>query len=259
MANSKLILKNTTITDIELDEGFTIPASSQIEIDPSLRHRFWDDIDVVGLLATKIRAGDVVVNDGINDLIAERGIDFLKFSDRAFNLRFESDPERVNGFVSKNVQEAIEEARAAIEGKVSVLPTFLNNGLTKNKWLALDGAMNPSNELPAVTSYDARLASFTFVNDKVNTDTNIELYVNGVLTYTWFVRNAQYAWKTSGLSGVVFDRGDRISCFARQVTDHTSNGGDGTGTDPSSVVIFINVQTINSVNDEGSGKTLLLP
>ena len=155
-----------------------------------------------------------------------------------------STPVRNNGFLSTNVQEAIEEAKAAIEGKVSVLPTFLNNGQTKNKWLALDGAMESSNYLPAVTAFDSRLASITYVNDNDDTDIDLEFYKNGVLVYIWEVRNKRSAWKTNELSQITFTRGDRISCFAREVMD-------GTGVGPSSVIVFVNVQTVNSVQDEG--------
>jgi hypothetical protein len=256
------IIKNTTLSDIDLEKvGTSIPASGQIEI-PTQQYLLWADEDAITEIYVHLLSGDLVVNDGVDDITVangfniERAKNYLENPDHAFYARFASQPERMNGFVAKNVQEAIEEAKAAIEGKVSVLPTFLNNGLTKNKWLSLDGAMASSDSLPAVTAFDSKLAAMTYINNRDNTDVDIEFYSNGVLVYTWNIRNKRYAYKTDALSGTSFSQGDRISCFAKQVTDHTSNGGDGTGTDPTSVIVFINVQTVNSIVGEGGGPTL---
>ena len=244
------IVKNVSLSEIYIKEvGIPIPAESQYEIPPQEYALWHAAVLVVGsTLVTKIDSEDLVINDGVGDLIATDGKNYLKTSYTAFNQRFLSEPERSNGFVSKNTQEAIEEAKAAIEGKVSVLPTFLNNGLTRNKWLALDGAMAQSDELPTITSFDSRLASITFINSNDNADTDLEFYTNGVWQYTWEIRNKRYAWKTSGLSGVVFTRGDRISVYAREAS--------GTGVNPSSVIVFVNVQTTNSAQGEGGGVTL---
>ena len=256
------IIKNTTVSDIEIYEtGVNLAASSSFTIDP-INHNYWATPEAIAEITPYINSGDIVINDGVLDLTAANGITlttailFLEYPDTAFSNRFLSEPERMNGFVAKNVQEAIEESKAAIEGKVSVLPTFLNNGLTKNRWLALDGAMSASNSLPAVTAYDSKLSGLTFVNGNNNADTDLEFYKNGILVFTWYVRNKKYAYKTDGLSGVSFLQGDRISCFAKQTADHSSQGGDGTGVDPTSVIVFVNVQTVNSVTGEGGAPTL---
>jgi hypothetical protein len=254
------LLKNTTGSAISIsDTGITVAASPGTYTIPQQDYLLWAaSIDIV----SHVNSGNIVVNDGVNDITVANGfnlinaIDYLKHPDTAFNIRFLAEPERMNGFVAKNVQEAVEEAKAAIEGKVSVLPTFLNNGLTKNKWLALDGAMNASNILPAVTAFDSKLAAITFINGNNNADTDLEFYKNGVLIYTWYIRNKRYAYKTGGLSAVTFLQGDRISCFAKETTDHNSQGGNGTGVDPTSVIIFVNVQTVNSLSGEGGGVTL---
>lgn len=252
--NKKKILKNTTNAPIELSQiGLTVPALGQIVIEPGIYYILANEIGLspAGQLDTLIASQSIVVNDGVDDLIPpsisyDRAIDYLKHPDRAFNIRFEAEPERLNGFASKNVQEAIEEARSAIEGKISVLPTFLNNGITKNKWLSLDGSMNASNILPAVASYDSRLAGMTFINGSNNANTDIEFYNNGSLIYTWEVRNSRYAYKTD-LPLMLLNRGDRLSCFCKDFA---------TGTDPSSVIVNVFVQSVNSLTGEGSGPTL---
>lgn len=59
-----------------------------------------------------------MVNDGLRDLTAAYGNYFLKYPDEAFSQRFLSNPDRVNGFVAKTTQEAIEEAKATAAGKI---------------------------------------------------------------------------------------------------------------------------------------------
>jgi len=69
------IVKNTTIADISIsDVGETIPASSQITIDPQLYLLWAASSDVV----SPVGSGDLVVNDGSVDLNASDGMDLLK-------------------------------------------------------------------------------------------------------------------------------------------------------------------------------------
>jgi hypothetical protein len=119
-------IKNTTGSDITVvSAGITIPAGSIITLQPS-EYLVWSSDDVIAEVLADITAGNLVVNayDHVSgtdydlptavEIDVQRAIDFLRYPDYAFNIRFLSDPERVNGFVSKNVQEAIEEARTGI-------------------------------------------------------------------------------------------------------------------------------------------------
>ena len=208
-----------------------------------------------GALDNHILNGTIVVNDGVLDLTVangialDRAIDYLKHPDTAFNIRFLAEPERSNGFGAKNVQEAIEEARSAIEGKISALPTFLNNGLTSNKWLKLDGSMGSSDILPAISSYDGKLAGMTYINTNDGSNVDIEFYKNGTapgnLLFTWQIRNKRHAYKTNGLDSYTMLRGDRISCFAKLTS----------GTNARDVIVYVFVQSTNSVIGEGGGST----
>lgn len=257
--NKKKILKNTTNALLELTQvGLSIPALSQITIEPGLYYLFANEIGLTppGQLDTYIANGTIIVNDGVHDLIVaegimvDRAIDYLKHPDTAFNIRFLAETERPNGFVSNNVQEAIEEARSAIEGKISVLPTFLNNGLTSNKWLSLDGSMGSSENLPAITSYDSKLSGITYINTNNGSNVDLEFYVNGTgapqLVFTWQIRNKRHAWKTNApLNTILFLAGDRLSCFARGVA----------GTNARDVIVNLFVQSTNSVTGEGGGIT----
>jgi hypothetical protein len=257
--NKKKILKNTINAPIELSQiGLTIPALGQITIEPGMYYIIANEIGLTpaGQLDTLIANGSIVVNDGVHDLtvaegiLVDRAIDYLKYPDTAFNIRFLSESERPNGFAANNVQEAIEEARSTIEGKISVLPTFLNNGLTSGKWLSLDGSMGGSDVLPSICTYDSKLAGLTYININNGSNLDIEFYKNGItasqLVFTWQIRNKRHAWKTnSPLNTVLFLSGDRISCFARGVA----------GTSARDVVINLFVQSTNSVGGEGGAAT----
>jgi len=109
------ILKNTTGSDIEIKStGFTILASSSYTIEVS-EFRFWAADEAITEITSFITSGDIVVNDGINDLSATEGINHLKYPDFAFSQRFLSEPERSNSMSSKTTQQAVEEARPDIE------------------------------------------------------------------------------------------------------------------------------------------------
>jgi hypothetical protein len=109
------VLKNTTVSEITISEvGITIPADDSYTID-AVNYTLWASaivfsINDASLLVNSINDGDLVVNDGTNDLSPNDGINFLKYPDDAWNTRFKSEPERSNDFISKTVQEAIEEA-----------------------------------------------------------------------------------------------------------------------------------------------------
>ena len=66
-----------------------------------------------------------------------------------------------NGFVSDNVQDAIEEARN--EGLNALIPfTFVSQGNTADKWLGYTESAAPSNEIPFICPQDSVLCGITF-------------------------------------------------------------------------------------------------
>lgn len=125
-------IKNSTGSDITVvSAGVTISAGGMYEIQPS-EYLIWGSEEVIAEISADITAGNLVVNaydevtgtdydlPTVAEADIQRAFDFLRYPDYAFNVRFLSDPERANGFVAKNVQEAIEEAR---DGSVSISPT----------------------------------------------------------------------------------------------------------------------------------------
>lgn len=100
------LLKNTTISDIFItDTGTNLPASSTYEIDPTNYPIWAASSDVL----PEIDAGNLVGNDGVLDLSALL-TKFMLQSDVAVHVGFNN---ATNGFVSTNVQAAIEEIRTA--------------------------------------------------------------------------------------------------------------------------------------------------
>lgn len=129
------IVKNTTGSDVVLDRvGYVIPASSQHTIEVQ-EHLLWGNVDAISELTPHITGGTLVVNDGVQDLSVSDAINFLKHPDYAFNQRFQSEPERNNGFVSKTTQEAIEEA--ATGAVVSTSPTTTVGAVTAVAYTAV--------------------------------------------------------------------------------------------------------------------------
>ena len=263
MANKKKILKNTTGSDREYPEiGLTVPANGQITIEPGSYYLVAEEIDVTGNLAADIRAGTIVVNDGVKDITAanglnvERGIDYLKHPDTAFNIRFLSETERTNGFVSKNVQEAIEEVTTSGIGSGGQI-FFFNDAGTEDKWLRTfdhhmqaSGPFNPSptvpndnkDIMPFIVPHDMKIFSLTFVNKNDNASTDFEFYKNGNLIFTWQLRNSRWSVKNTGLGSLTFSPSDKISIFARKVA------GAAQKPDVTSLVLYYTITKISTSN-----------
>lgn len=118
-------IRNTTGSTITLSAlGLQIPAGITYTIEVE-EYLVWASDVALAEVSPFITSGDLVVNDGLYDLAPAYGIYYLKYPDLATNVRFLSDPERLNGFVAKTVQEAIEEAAT---GTVTTLPAAITVG-----------------------------------------------------------------------------------------------------------------------------------
>ncbi len=117
------VLKNTTASEIDLKYlATTIPASTNRAVNVEDYIRLASD-DSVAELTPLINSGDIVVNDGTNDLSVSDALAFIEYADYAPNIRFNNS---TNGFAAKNVQEAIEEA--IIPPQFCLTKDTLNNG-----------------------------------------------------------------------------------------------------------------------------------
>lgn len=110
MSNQKILKNNTSSVIFLINLGLEIPANNQIIIELTDYMRL-SSVDTITELTPYVNSGDIIVNDGVNDLSPASGLNFLQWPDDAQNIRFKSNPERANGFLSKNTQDAIEEAK----------------------------------------------------------------------------------------------------------------------------------------------------
>lgn len=150
-----------------------------------------------------------------------------------------------NGFTSTDVQNAIEEAKNASSfGSLAILPVFLNNGSTRNKWLSLYNAFNTSDTLPAIAPFTSEIFALTYTNATSGSNVDIEIYKNGAaggnLIFTWQIRNKKNAYKTN-MTPLALSPGDTISVFCRDVSSPY----------PNTVVVTVGVRTTASTTGEG--------
>jgi hypothetical protein len=98
------ILKNNTASPISItDTGVTIPASPGSYTIPEQDYLLWA---ASANIATPVNAGNIIVNDGLVNLSATLGLAHLR-DGIAKSITFDNS---VNGFLSTQVQAAIEEA-----------------------------------------------------------------------------------------------------------------------------------------------------
>ena len=82
------ILKNTTLIEIELDVlGISIESSSQVIINVD-DYILLATEDSLSELSPMITSGDIIVNDGNNDLNVSNGIDYIRYPDNASNIMY---------------------------------------------------------------------------------------------------------------------------------------------------------------------------
>lgn len=144
-------IKNTTGSIIFVSQaGVAIDAFTTYEV-VAQDYLLWASNEVIAEVSPLITAGDLVVNDGVMDLAVGDGINFLEYPDTAFNGRFLSSPERANGFVSKTIQEAIEEAASG--SVVSLAPTTTIGAVTA---VAYATTLDPDTAYKFKSEVDAR-------------------------------------------------------------------------------------------------------
>jgi len=139
-----LIIKNTTVSDIEVDSvGVAIPASGQLTIDRS-NLNLWAAQDTITEITTAINAGDIVINDGTSDLAAPEGLKFLE----GFTAERADDSFTINDYTTD-----------ASDVRLRTKGTF--NGFTIDKPNSISGFMSymPNSETPQIIAGDPNAAN----------------------------------------------------------------------------------------------------
>lgn len=232
----KKIIKNTTLTDIEVFEtGAFVPASGQLEIDPT-SYGLWasailEAAEENSQFNLDISTGKLVVNDGTYDLPPAYGKYHLKYPDSAFSTRFLSEPERSNGFSSKTVQDAIEEVRTSSIGGIYHLD-FVRAGSFRNAWMRIQESGIPSDETMHIVPWDSKIIGLTFSNRKANADTKLNLWrvdsqdeiTPSDLVFSWDLVNVRVARKSGFSPDVVLGAGDKLGVFAQDMGTNPHDG-----------------------------------
>ncbi len=118
---------------------------------------------------------------------------------------------------------------------------FFNDGVASNKWMKIVEASGRTSDLtPHVFLFDAVIYGLSFVNHLDSRDSDIELYKNGTLLFTWSIVTKRWAYKTNGLSAVTFAAGDRLSIFMSD-----------TGADPNDAILTLYFSFLNGTQGEG--------
>jgi hypothetical protein len=166
-------------------------------------------------------------------------------TDVAQSIPFDND---TNGFVSDNVQDAIEEARGDEEvlGR-TFLAEFSNGGNTGNKWLFHTSTSESSDTLPLHMPFDVDIYGISMENRSMEKDVDIEFYLNGTapgnLTYTLQVRlgaTAEDAYITTLTNLFTMSVADTLSVFIRKV------GGDTLSSPIVGVFFRVNSNVVGS-------------
>lgn len=138
------IIKNTTVTDIDVaSTGATVPASGQITIDRS-NYNLWATEDTITEVTTAVNAGDLVVNNGDNDLNAADGLEYLSW--------FVSEAAH-DDFILRDTDNPVQTVRMRTTG------TF--GGFTLDKPNGASGFLSymPNSQFPQITAGDPAAGS----------------------------------------------------------------------------------------------------
>lgn len=141
----------------------------------------------------------------------------------------------------------------AVGGIGGVVKTFWHDSGTENQWLQRDnhhtensGPSTESKREPWTFPFDGEITTLTFMNATNSSDTDIEIYKNGVLQYTWQIRLKKWATKTD-ITPIVFAAGDQLGVYAKKV--------DG-GNKPNDVLIDVFIAFTSNIAQELGGATL---
>lgn len=94
-----------------------------------------------------------------------------------------------NGFISTDVQDAIEEVdNNNTNARVSI-PLLANSTVSNNQWVGYSELI-PSNTTPIVLPWNCQMTNISFANSNTSVDGIFEIYKNGLL-----VANRIYQWQ----------------------------------------------------------------
>ena len=217
------ILKNTTLSDIDLDVlATTIPASGQITVDVESYILLASD-DSITELTTLINSGDITVNNGLSDLDAEDGLDFIRYPDRADAIYVDDSGLT---FDADDIQEAFDNIDAIVAPLVVPIALVYNGTLSDNEFIGYSNLL-PGDTTPIISPLTGSFVGFTWSNSRSNADFALEFRKNSTVAtpfFTWSVDNTKTADVTL-ITSENFNAGDEI--YVKYI-DEGQNAADAT-------------------------------
>jgi hypothetical protein len=238
------ILKNTTLSDIELIElGITIPASGQFTVEVT-DYLFLGSEETLSEITSLINSGDIVVNDGTSDLSANDGIAYISYPDDAANIRFNN---LSNGFISDNTQDAIEEVQDNINNKSIVTLDWNKSGKLSAKDYLYIGRVE-SNKCGNLAPFDGFITRCIINNDNILGSKVIEI----------LKRSPAQTGSLTTLGVVTIPNGDNIIVedlsLAISKNEEILLRASGSSSDFKNPVVFITIET--NLNGQVGGSFL---
>lgn len=130
---------------------------------------------------------------------------------------------------------------------------FWHDGGTSDQWLQRDnnhtqasGPATNGDREPWVFPFNGQITTLSYINKKNSTETDLQIFKNGVLQFTWQIRDRKWAIKTN-ITPITFNAGDRLSVFAKKF-----DGGDN----PDSVLLDVFIKFTSDTQQEIGGSSL---
>lgn len=233
------IIENQTLSDIILPEiGVTVPASGTYDLS-------YKTVQLQVGSATLITE---LQNDNLR-LIKSTGPTVYYTADKAQRIFEGFDDAILAGGGAGELLSVTDTGTPSWTSAVGGSIACMDDGLTFNKWLSIGrtSASSTSDTVPAVIPFNSVLYSLTYINSTDDTGTDVEIYKNGVLLFTWQIRNKRRAYKTDGLTTITFLAGDYIGIYMKDVSGSTK---------PSDPLIYIHYSFTDGTFGEGGSSTL---
>lgn len=177
------ILKNNTLSDIAISSlGQTIPASGQIIINTQDYLILASD-DAILELTSAINSGDIIINNGTDDLDIEDGLDFIRYPDRADSVFIDDSGFAFN---AEDVQEAFENVDFIIAPLVVPVALVYNGTLSDNEFIGYSNLL-PGNTTPVICPLSGSFVGFTWSNSRDNADFALEFRRNSTTATPFFI------------------------------------------------------------------------
>lgn len=193
-----VILKNTD-SEVRNWGGISISSNQQYTVQEVDRIRLLSDPNLV----TDLQNGIAVVNDGSSDMSYIDAIRYLYGA--AADLFFSNS---INGFSSKTVQQAIEEAKSiALSKSRFCITTCFNGTVRNNQWLGFSELL-PGNRVPIRIGTNCTLKEIAVSYDQSNLigiplsseniDGQLKIFKNGLTDPTHVVHTETFTNQPGG-------------------------------------------------------------